>query len=227
MNSFNLTLSGKHFICPSILNESFAGQSHLGCRSLPFMTSNTSFKPLLACKVSFEKSAESFMGTPLQVTLSFPLAASKILSLILGNLMMMCLGVFLFGSNFFGILWASWTSWTSISFTRLGKFSLFVQISFQFLAVVFSFWHPYDSDIGMFQVVPEILQSLHFFGFLIFILIQLDVYFFLQFQIIALSPGFLPVTVGSPNILLYVILGIFHLFFHFLTKLNQFCEHFD
>ena len=25
MNSFNLTLSGKHFICPSILNDSFAG----------------------------------------------------------------------------------------------------------------------------------------------------------------------------------------------------------
>ena len=25
MNSFNLTLSGRHFICPSILNDSFAG----------------------------------------------------------------------------------------------------------------------------------------------------------------------------------------------------------
>ena len=25
MNSFNLTLSGKHFICPSILKDSFAG----------------------------------------------------------------------------------------------------------------------------------------------------------------------------------------------------------
>ena len=25
MNSFNLTLSGKHFIFPSILNDSFAG----------------------------------------------------------------------------------------------------------------------------------------------------------------------------------------------------------
>ena len=25
MNSFNLTLSEKHFICPSILNDSFAG----------------------------------------------------------------------------------------------------------------------------------------------------------------------------------------------------------
>ena len=29
MNSFNLTLSEKHFICPSILNDSFAGDSNL------------------------------------------------------------------------------------------------------------------------------------------------------------------------------------------------------
>ena len=52
MNSFNLALTGKHFICPPILNDSFAGYSNLGCRSLPFMTSNTSFQPLLACKLS-------------------------------------------------------------------------------------------------------------------------------------------------------------------------------
>ena len=94
MNSFNLTLAGKHFICPSILNDSFAGQSHLGFRSLPFMTSNTSFHPLLACKVSSEKSADSLMGTPLQVTLS-SFAAFKVLSfsLFLGNVIMMCLGI--------------------------------------------------------------------------------------------------------------------------------------
>ena len=128
MNSFNLTLSGKHFICPSILNESFAGQSHLGCRSLPFMTLNTSPQPLLACKVSFEKSADSLMGTPLQVTVSFSLASFRILSfsLILDNLMMMCLGVFLFGSNFFGTLLASWSSQKSISFARLEKFSFII-----------------------------------------------------------------------------------------------------
>ena len=30
MNSLNLTLSGKHFICPSILNDSFAGESNFG-----------------------------------------------------------------------------------------------------------------------------------------------------------------------------------------------------
>ena len=40
--------------------------------------------------------------------------------------MMMCLGVFLFGSNFSGILWASWTSWKSISFARFGNFSFIV-----------------------------------------------------------------------------------------------------
>ena len=70
------------------------------------MTWNTSFEPLLACKVSFEKSATSVMGTLLKLTVSFPLAAFKILSLffILGNFMMMCLGVFLFRSNFFGTL---------------------------------------------------------------------------------------------------------------------------
>ena len=106
MNSFNLTLSGKHFICPSILNDSFAGYSNLGGRSLPFLTLNTCFQPLLDCKLSFEKLADSLMDTLLQVTVSFSLAAIKVLSfsLILGNLIVMCLGVFLLGSNFFGIL---------------------------------------------------------------------------------------------------------------------------
>ena len=63
MNSFRFTLSGKHFICPSILNDSFAGKSNLGCRSLFFITSNTSCQPFPACKVSFEKSADSLTGT--------------------------------------------------------------------------------------------------------------------------------------------------------------------
>ena len=52
MNFFILTLSEKHFSFPSILNDSFAGYSNLGCRPLPFMTWNTSCQPLLACKDS-------------------------------------------------------------------------------------------------------------------------------------------------------------------------------
>ena len=73
MNSFNLTLSGKYFVYPSILNESFAGQGNLGCRFLPFMTSNSACQPLLACKVSFEKSADSLMGSSLYVNVSLSL----------------------------------------------------------------------------------------------------------------------------------------------------------
>ena len=104
---------------------------------------------------------------------------------------------------------------------------LFIQV-FNFLLLLFSFWHPYNSDTGTFQVVPEVCKSLFtFLNSCFFILFWLDVYVSLLFQIIALSPGFLPIIVESLNILLYFILGTFHLFFHFSTKLNQICEHFD
>ena len=137
MNSFNLTLSGKHFIFPSILNDSFAEQNNFGCRSLLFMTLNTSFQPLLACKGSFEKSADSRMGNPLQVTVSFSLAAFKILSLslILGDIIMMCLGVCFLGSNFFGLSGLSRLPGSLFPLPEWGSSPLFFQISFQFLAL--------------------------------------------------------------------------------------------
>ena len=40
MSLFNLTVSEKHFILPSILNDSFAGYSNLGCRSLRLILGN-------------------------------------------------------------------------------------------------------------------------------------------------------------------------------------------
>ena len=83
MNSFSFFLSGKLFICPSILNDSFSGYSNLGCRSLLFMTLNVSCQSLLVCNVSSEKSANRLMGIPLQVTNCFSLAAFQILSLAL------------------------------------------------------------------------------------------------------------------------------------------------
>ena len=145
MNSFSFFLSGKYFICPLILNNSFPGQRNLGCRSLLFMTLNISHQFLVACKVSFEKSDDSVVETPLQVTNCFSLAASNILSLSLniGILIMMCLGVGLFASILFGTLSASW-SCMSISFTKSGKFFflIFFQQIYNFLFFLFSFWHP-------------------------------------------------------------------------------------
>ena len=67
MNSFSFFLSGKLFICPQILNDSFAGQSNLGRRSLLFMTLNIIANPFQPA-VSFENSALSLMETPMQVT---------------------------------------------------------------------------------------------------------------------------------------------------------------
>ena len=140
MNSFNLTLSGKHFICPSILNDGFAGYSNLGCRSLPFITSNTSFQPLLAFKVAFEKSSGSFMGTPLEVTVSFSLAAFKILSLSLNlaNVIMMTVVCASLGPTSLGLSGLPGHPGSLFSLTDWGSFpSLFVQISFQFIALPF------------------------------------------------------------------------------------------
>ena len=178
MNSLNLTLSGKHLICPSILNDSFAGYSNLGCRPLPFTTLNTSFQSL-HCKVSFEKSADSLMGTSLWVTLFFSLDAFKILSLslIFGYLIIICLGVFLFEYNFFGTLWASWTSWKSVFFSRLGKFS-FIMCSNKF-STSCSCCSP-SGSLSTFTVVPKIPKPLLIFlNSCFFFLFWLNAYFFL------------------------------------------------
>ena len=124
-------LSGKFFISLLILNDSFAGQSNLGCRSLLFMTLKMYCQSLLAYKVSFEKSTDSLMGMPLLVTLCFSLMAFKILFIFnlshfnydvcwSGSLYPSCLGLFVLPG--------------------LACLSLFFQIHFQFLALLLLFW---------------------------------------------------------------------------------------
>ena len=83
LNSLDFCLPGKLFISPSILNEILAGYSNPGCRFFPFSTLNMSCHPLLACRVSAERSAVKQMGFPLFVTCCFSLAAFNILSLCL------------------------------------------------------------------------------------------------------------------------------------------------
>ena len=54
MNSFNLSLSGKLFILPSVLNDCLAGWSSLGFRSLLFISLNTLCQSFLACSAVTE-----------------------------------------------------------------------------------------------------------------------------------------------------------------------------
>ena len=73
----------------------------------------------------------------------------------------------------------------------------FFKLVFNLLLFLFSFWHPYDSDVGMLKVSQRFLSLLIFLKLCFFILFQLNVYFFLLLQIIDLSPSSLPFTVGS------------------------------
>ena len=77
----------------------------------------------LACRVSAEKSAVNLMGVPLYVICHFSLVAFNnfSLSLILFNLITMCLGMFLLWFILPGTLSASWIS-VAISFPMLGNF---------------------------------------------------------------------------------------------------------
>ena len=66
---------------------------------IPFSTLNISHPSILACKVSAEKSVDSFMRIPLYVTSCFSLAVFKILSLTFDILITMCLCMDLFGNS--------------------------------------------------------------------------------------------------------------------------------
>ena len=126
MNSFKLTLSEKHFICPSILNDSFAGYSNLGCRSLPvsFLLSNQ----LIVLWAPLHRELSPFLLLLLRFS---PL------SLILGNVIMMCLGVCFLCPTSLGLSELPGLPGSLFPSLDWGSSpSLFVQISFQFLAVV-------------------------------------------------------------------------------------------
>ena len=173
LDSLNFCLSEKLFMSPSILNEILAWYSNLGCRFLPFSTLNISCHSLLACRVSAERSAVKHMGFPFYATFCFSLAAFNILSLclIFVSLISICLRVFLLGFILYGTLCASWT-WLTISFSMLGKFSTIISSKFSHtLSFSLLLLDPYNSNVGMFDIVPEvsetILSSLHSFYFIL------------------------------------------------------------
>jgi len=110
------------------------------------------------------------MGFPLYVTCYFFFAAFNILSLCLVfvSLMSMCLGMFLLGFILYGTLCASWT-WLTFPVGELFNYNLFKNFLFLFLFLFF-FWDPYNLNVGAFDMVPEIsetvLSSFHSFYFI-------------------------------------------------------------
>ena len=138
----------------------------------PFITLHMSCQSLLACEASTERSAINLMGIHLYVICCFSLAAFNIFSLYLvfDSLINMCLGMFLLGFMLYGTLCASW-NWL-FPFPCLGSFQLqSLQIFSQSLSFSLLLWNLYNSNVGSFNVVPEVfetvLNSSHSFFFIL------------------------------------------------------------
>ena len=101
------------------------------------------------------------MGIPLCVICCFSLAPFNIssLCLIFVDLINMCLVVFHLGFILFGTLWVSW-SWVAIflpHFMEVFNYYLLKYFLMPFLCVFF-FSDSYDSNVGVFDIVPEVSE---------------------------------------------------------------------
>ena len=125
----------------------------------PFSILNISYYFLWLAKFLLKKNQLIALWDFPYVTVCFSLAAFKILPLCLlfAILIIMCLGVNLLELISFWAPFGFWT-WVFLFFLRLGKFSVLLQISFlPLLFSLFSFRDPYNINVRMFNVVPEIL----------------------------------------------------------------------
>ena len=172
LNFLNFCLSEKLFISPSILNEILPGNSNLGCRFSPFSTLNISCHSLLACGVSAETSAVKRTGFPLYVTCCFSLTAFNILYLCLVFVSFsMFLGMFLLGFILYGTLCLlDLIDYFLFSTREIFNYNLFKNFLMPFLFLFF--WDLYNSDVGAFDIVLEvsesILSSFYSFSFILF-----------------------------------------------------------
>ena len=109
----------------------------------------------------------------------FSLASSNIFSLYLiyDSLISMCLGVFLLEFILYGTLCASWIFDFFLSHIREGlNYNLFKYFLSPFLFLFF-FWDPYNSNVGAFNVVPEVCESVLNSLFSFFLILLCGSYF--------------------------------------------------
>ena len=158
LNSLSFCLSVKLLNSLSYLNEILAGYNNLGCRFYSFITLSMSCHSLLVWRVSIERSAVILMGIPLCVICCFSLAVFFICSLCLISLIwLICvLGCF---------PWV-YPVWDSLGFLDLGDYFLphfrevfnYYHLKYFLMAFlfVFFFWDTCDSNVGAFNIVPEV-----------------------------------------------------------------------
>ena len=189
LNSLSFRLSVKLLISPSNLKEIFGGQSNLGCKFFPFITLNIFWHSLLACRVSAERSADNLMGIPWYFICCFSLAAFNIFSLclIFVGLINMCLSVFLLGCS--SLCFLDLIDYFLSHIREVFDCNLF-KYFFRPFPFLFFFWDPYNSNVGAFNVVPEVSESVlnSFLSFSLFCPVALIFTFYLPAPLFALLP---------------------------------------
>ena len=140
-----------------------------------------SFCSFLASRVSVEKSVDSLMGVPLYIICHFSLVSFNILSLslIFVSLITMCLGAFFLGFILPGTLcFLNLVDYFLSHVWDVFSYYLFKYFLRSFL-YLFSFWDPYNTYVGTFNVFPEVLGCLHFFYSFFYILFCSSDFFFI------------------------------------------------
>ena len=160
LNSLRFCLSVKLLITPSYLNEILAGYSNLGCRFFSFITLSMSCHSLLAWRVSVERSAVILMGIPLCVICCFSLAAFNVCSLLIW--LICVLGCFALGLSCLGLSgFLDLGGYFLPHFRKVFNYYLLKYFLMAFLFVFF-FWDSYDSNVGAFDIVPEVSEVVLF-----------------------------------------------------------------
>ena len=173
LNSLNFCLSEKLFISPSILNEILAGYSNLGCRFFTFSTLNISCHSLLDGRVSAERSAVKCMAFPLCDTCCFSLGVFNILSLCLVFVSLISMYVSCHASPWVYPVWDSLCllklDYFLFHVGELFNYNFFKNFLIPFLFLFF--WDPINSNVGVFDTVREVsetvVSSFHCFYFIL------------------------------------------------------------
>jgi len=152
------------------------------------------------------------MGIPLYVICCFSLAAFNICSLclIFVNLINMCLGVFCLGFILFGTLgFLDFGDYFLPHFREVFNYYLLKYFLMIFLFVFF-FWDSYDSNVGAFNIVPEVsdIVLISFNSFYFFPLCFIYFYhsiFYLTYSLFCLHYS----TVGFLRVFLVSVIALF------------------
>ena len=128
------------------------------------------------------------MGFPLYVTCCFSLVAFNILSLCLVfvSLISMCFGMFLLEFILYGTFQSLGLDYFPFHVGQNFNYNLFKNFLIPFLFLFF-FWDSYNSNVGVFDIVPEVSETiLSSFHSLYFILLFRSYFHHFIFQLIDL-----------------------------------------